>query len=769
MATNQVDDRNTKFLDYSKISYEDTLNEIASILNLQAPRVQDFFASSTGRMLHELFSAYTELLYRGIESGLIESYSPLATRLSSAIVDASSKGYSIRRPVPAGASLYVVLEGTVSHYSGSFTVRKKSSFSINSLPFIALDDYTFKWDASGKVTPPANGAGIIQGALKTATFTAEEGKIFQTFEIADPTFSEYFGESDPLYDQIPENRITVVKVDGVAWEIDRKALYNPDQSTAPSRNGGSLVKSTNYKCMISTNAEGNVQILFGDGIVSAVPSGLIEVTYLSTGGVSGNLYNSKDLKVDAQNVDLQAYPTNSITIDNISFYLNQSAVGGADLESIESIRYNSPKIYAALDRAVTVDDYKAILLTMPNVAHALAFGEDQMGVADYRYFNMVMFTAINSLYTGSIGSLRPAYPSEYILSGFNTLGVAQSIQDAGTTSSLAKSTFDSRFNLSTLENDISSQASYQSYVNSLGSIFRLTKQNIDNTSEIGYILRTLKRKGQATVRHMYFPSKVHKYAMKVEVFVTPISNKNTIASDIQQKTFAYLKDNTHFNFPIYESKIVKIIESLKSIVGCHVKFVPFAELQSDSKYLELLMEQSLDISDDLFRSLTLLQEQSPNVILFPEFTGTNGVPDKGSFQQKIYETFGYPGSSLMNDSLMNEMNVANFIEYAWENTLGRMMLNPLVCSGKIKSVSDFLNPDLQTSIQTGGLVNTSFNENIYDTFIRWAVQFRNDTDYYTALSVLSPEGDISNFTLPNEIAQIEIDVVNDIVITTKNS
>lgn len=335
MATEQVDSRNDKFLNYSKISYEDTLSQVSSILNLQTPRVQDFFNTSTGRMLHELFSAYTELLYRGIESGLLESYSPLATKLSSAIVDAEAKGYSIRRPVPAGASFYVILEGTVSHYSGSFTVKKKSSFSINSYPFIALDDYTFKWDATGKVTAPSTGAGIVQGSLKSATFTAEEGKIFQSFEIADPTFSQYFGDADPLYDQVPENRITVVKVDGVAWEIDRRTLYNADQSTAPSMQGGKLVKSTNYKCMVSTTPEGNIRILFGDGIISAIPSGNIEVTYLSTAGVAGNLYNSKDLKIEAQNVDIEAYPINSINLDNISFYLNESAVGGADLESID--------------------------------------------------------------------------------------------------------------------------------------------------------------------------------------------------------------------------------------------------------------------------------------------------------------------------------------------------------------------------------------------------------------------------------------------------
>lgn len=768
MGTELVDSRNENFLDYSKISYEDTLTQISNIINLQSPRVQDFFASSTGRMLHELFAAYTELLYRGIESGLIESYSPLATKMSSVIVDAQSKGYSIRRPVPSSSSFYVVLEGTSSHYSGSFTVKRKSSFSVNSYPFVALDDYTFKWNATGKVTPPPNAAAIIQGSIKTATFEAQEGKIFQYFEIADPSFSQYFGDADPLYELALEDRLTVVKVNGVAWDIDRRSLYNPDKSTAPSIQGGKLVKSTNYKCTITTTPEGNIRILFGDGIVSAIPTGTIEVSYLSTAGVIGNIHNSKDLKIQPLRVDLESTPKNSIGLENISFYLNSSAIGGADLESIDSIKYNSPKIFAALDRAVTIDDYKAILLTMPNVAHALAFGEDQMGAGDYRYFNTVLFTAINSLYTGEAGSMRPSTPSEYILSGFNTLGVAQSIQDAGTTTSNVKSTFDSRFNLSSIANDVSSQVKYQQYLNTLGSVFRLSRQNIDDSSQIGYIIKTLMRKGQATVRHIYFPSKVHKYTMQVEVFVKPISNKNAIASEIQQKTFAYLKDNTYFNFPIYSSKIIKIIESLKSIIGCHVNFIPSAELPSDSKYIDTLLSQSINLIDDLFSSLDKIQKNNPNVILFPEFS-LDGVLMKSIALNKIFEVFSYPGSTLMNEDKMYESNIANFINYLWENTLGRMILNPAIANGRIKSVSDFLKPELQTSIETGGLLNLEINENVYDTFIKWAVQFRNDTDYYTAKYVISKEGDISKFTQPNEIAQINIDLINDITLTTKNN
>jgi hypothetical protein len=671
-------------------------------------------------MLHELFAAHTELLYRGVETGVLEGYSNIASKQSSAIVAASSLGYSVRRPVPASSSFYVAISGSSNSYAGAFTIPRLTQFTVNGIPFVTLDDYTFKWDSTGKVIAPETGTQIVQGSLVTAQFNSVEGKFFQSFTIADPSFSEYFGESDPLSDLDPSMRLTTVNVDGVYWDIDRRTLYSSDKSTAPYTKDGSLIKSRNYKCLIQTNAESNIEVKFGDGIISAIPSGKITVTYLSTNGNGGNIFNSKDLEINIVGNDISYDPINSLNESNIKFFLNESAIGGADFESIQSIKNNAPKIYSALDRAVTIDDYKAILLTMPNVSHALAFGEDQLAAGDYRYFNTVLYTAINRLYTGSEGSYRPSTPSEYILSGYTTLDVAQGIQDAGTATSNIKLSFDSKFDLSSLTNDISTQVTYNQYVNSLGSIFRLSKQNIDSASELGYIDRTLRKKGIATVRHIYFPSKVHKYRAKIEVFVTPISNKNSIANSIQQKTYSYLSDNTHFNYPIYSSKLIKIIEGLNSIVGCHVSFEPQVTAPNLSAYIDTILTESTSVIDDLIDSLNKVQLKHPEVALFPEFTLSGNV-GKSAFMSSVLKAFTYGAGTLVNENKLCEKNIANFINYVWENTLGRMILNPYVVNGRISSISDFVNSQFNKSIETGGLVNTDINESIYDTFIRWAV------------------------------------------------
>lgn len=767
MADNLLDNRNENFLDYSKISFEDTLEQFQKLIKLQPTQTLDFFNSSTGKMFLELFAAVNEMGYRGIETGVLEGFTQTLTKFSSAVVSSGSMGYSIRRPSPSLTSFRVALTGAANSYSGSIVIPKFSSFTVNGVNFITPDEYVFTWDYSGTVTPPPEGASLYQGEFKSVSFKASEGTKFQKFIINDPTFSDYFGASDPLASEDPSLRVTSVTVDGEAWEVDRRTLYNVEQDTSSTAKyrDGVLILSNNKKCIIRTNSEGNIQVEFGDGIISSIPSGDIVVNYLSTLGANGNIPNSKDLQIQyASTASIIYNPVDSLTDDNLVFFLNDSADGGDDIESVQSIVNNSPMIYAALDRAVTTDDYIALLRTMPSVKYAIAYGEDQLGSGDYRYFNVVLYTVLNAIYVGTAGNLAPATPAQYICSGFNTLSVAQGIQDNSGYPAAVKSTFDSKFDLKTLTNDLSTQEQYQNYVETMGSLFRLTPQNIDVSSQLGYINKILKKKAQSTCRHLYHPPKVHKFRMKVKIFVNPISSKNTIASTVQQKAYTYLKDNTQFNFPIYSSKIIKIIESLKSIIGCHVSFVPSADIPNDSTYIDTLLTDSNEIADELFDSLNQIQTMYGPIF---DKLNNNGTLDSSLLQAYERETFSYANSTLINYQNLKEQNVSNFINFVWQQTVGKLILNPLVFGGVISSINALLDSKYSKNIEDGGLISSLNNEHVYDTFIRWAVQFRKDTNYYTAKYTIDKNGDISNFDIPSEIAQVEIDTVNDIDIETK--
>ncbi len=116
--------------------------------------------------------------------------------------------------------------------------------------------------------------------------------------------------------------------------------------------------------------QGLYEIYFGDGILGKMPTAnnIVEIEYVYTDGTvadGANLFTSVD--------SISGYSTIAVTVATNSY-------GGGVRESIESIRYNAPLTFTAQNRAVTADDYRAIILK--NVANVEAIsvwgGEDDV-------------------------------------------------------------------------------------------------------------------------------------------------------------------------------------------------------------------------------------------------------------------------------------------------------------------------------------------------------------------------------------------------------
>jgi len=117
--------------------------------------------------------------------------------------------------------------------------------------------------------------------------------------------------------------------------------------------------TTNYLSLTPTDpvyflqeaADGNYQIYFGDGVLGQQLSdgNVVKISYISTKGTVGGLANSFTLMTKFAN-----YSTVTVTP-----YL--AATTGEDKESIDSIKFQAPKAFAAQGRAVTKNDYITLL------------------------------------------------------------------------------------------------------------------------------------------------------------------------------------------------------------------------------------------------------------------------------------------------------------------------------------------------------------------------------------------------------------------------
>lgn len=124
--------------------------------------------------------------------------------------------------------------------------------------------------------------------------------------------------------------------------------------------------STVYFLEEDPDPNGTYTISFGDGVLGLPPpnGSIVLVTYLDTSGKYANKANSYIL-------------LNSINgyNDNVIITPVITSAGGADRESIETAKFRGPIHYTTQNRAVTVNDYKSILMKdYPNVDAVAVWG-----------------------------------------------------------------------------------------------------------------------------------------------------------------------------------------------------------------------------------------------------------------------------------------------------------------------------------------------------------------------------------------------------------
>jgi hypothetical protein len=185
---------------------------------------------------------------------------------------------------------------------------------------------------------------------------------------------------------------------------------------------------------LNTDANGVVSVGFGDGINGRIPipGAPITAAYTIGGGAAGN--------VSANTL------TNLVTalpnVPNVLAVTNPAAAsGGADAESLDHIRIHAPLSITAINRAVTLDDYAALVLNNPSIAKAAATSTAYNSVNIYihptgDFINppSALNTAVanltasitNSAYTGYLDDKKMVGTSIQILAPqYNKLGAIQ--------------------------------------------------------------------------------------------------------------------------------------------------------------------------------------------------------------------------------------------------------------------------------------------------------------------------------------------------------
>ena len=140
------------------------------------------------------------------------------------------------------------------------------------------------------------------------------------------------------------------------------------------------------------------EIFFGDGVLGKKleNNNLIEMSYIVTNGTVTNGANAFVFNglMEDENGASVTLPFSISSINTTSI-----ASGGADIETIDKIKYNAPKFYGSQNRAVTGNDYKAIVRNLyPAISDVIVFGgEEQVPPAYGKVFLSIKPTEATTL------------------------------------------------------------------------------------------------------------------------------------------------------------------------------------------------------------------------------------------------------------------------------------------------------------------------------------------------------------------------------------
>ena len=133
--------------------------------------------------------------------------------------------------------------------------------------------------------------------------------------------------------------------------------------------------------LIQEIADEKYQILFGDNILGKRPAGgsRIEISYIVTNGSLGN--GASNFTFSGRLLDNNLLDVTS----GISLLLTEnSSENGDEIETVDSIKYLAPRIYASQFRAVTANDYKGLIpYIYPNVDSVTAYGGEELDPPEY--------------------------------------------------------------------------------------------------------------------------------------------------------------------------------------------------------------------------------------------------------------------------------------------------------------------------------------------------------------------------------------------------
>ena len=317
MATNDTR------LTVTEFDFDDVKSNLKTFLKSQTEFTDYDFEGSGMNILLDVLAYNTH--YLGFNANMLanEMFLDSASLRSSVVSHAKTLGYE-----PTSATAPKAIVDVTLNTTGVATATMSAGTVFTS----TVDEVDYQFVSIADVTKSNTGAGvpftnidIYEGTYVTTRYTVDSSDVDQRF-------------------LLPDNR------------SDTSTLTVKVQTSSSDTTTTTYTKATDITQVSSTSSSyflqevesGKFEIYFGDGVVGKALSddNIVILQYVVTN------------KAGANGASIFANSGAIATVTDVSVSTVGSASGGAEPESISSIKYNAPLDYAAQGRCVTAEDYK---------------------------------------------------------------------------------------------------------------------------------------------------------------------------------------------------------------------------------------------------------------------------------------------------------------------------------------------------------------------------------------------------------------------------
>jgi len=303
----------------------------------------DFTDSALGTLLDLLaYNTYYNSFYTNM--AVNESFIDTAQLYDSVVSHAKALGYAPKSARGASANVQLIFTASIANTTfRSIVVPKDTAFTT------IVNGATYKFVTPQTYTISANSTGGFADYVRIT-----EGE---------PLTHRY------IFNRTSNTSFVLPNEDVDTTSISVQVTTGGNNQTYTLADDVLTTNSSSQIFFIEADRGKKYKVSFGDGVLGKLPatSSVVSISYRVCNGPvtnGSNTFSLVNTTIDGQS---------AITIVPIG-----RSNGGADIEDIESVRFNAPRMYETQNRSVTVQDYERIMLREnPDVQAVAVWGGEE--------------------------------------------------------------------------------------------------------------------------------------------------------------------------------------------------------------------------------------------------------------------------------------------------------------------------------------------------------------------------------------------------------